>query len=149
MLRKNNCKGTLYRISGKSYCVGEKTTTAKHGKSVKSRKLRKSSKSSKSSKSKKNRARGPGDNHYYDITQCCMCGKNVNVNSKNTLISLECLRKKGSAAHRICKKCWFKPHTGFATEGRSHKCPGCEKHLPFTNVKQKTLEVVDLTGLSD
>ena len=142
MLNKKNCKGTLYRISGKSYCVREKKSK------VKSIKLRKSRKSR---KSRKNKARGPGDeDDDYDITQCCMCGKNVNVNDKtNTLIPLECLQKHGRAAHRICKKCWFKRKTGFAIEGRSHKCPGCEKGLPLTNVRKKTPEMVDLTDLSD
>jgi hypothetical protein len=148
-MNKKNCKGTLYRISGKSYCVGEKKSK---GKSIKLRKSRKVMKSRKSRKSRKNKARGPGDENddYYDITQCCMCGKNVNVNDKtNTLIPLECLQKNGRAAHRICKKCWFKRKTGFAIEGRSHKCPGCEKGLPLTNVRKKTPEMVDLTDLSD
>ena len=29
------CKGTIYKINGKSYCVGEKTTKIKKGKSIK------------------------------------------------------------------------------------------------------------------
>jgi hypothetical protein len=151
-MNKKNCKGTLYRISGKSYCIGEKKSKGKSIKLRKSRKAMKSKKSRKSRKSRKNKARGPGDENddYYDITQCCMCGKDVNVNDKtNTLIPLECLQKRGRRAHRICKKCWFKPKTGFAIEGTSHKCPGCEKGKPLTNVRHKTPEMVDLTDLSD
>ena len=142
MLNKKNCKGTLYRISGKSYCVREKKSK------VKSIKLRKSRKSR---KSRKNKARGPGDeDDDYDITQCCMCNKTLNVNDKtNALIPLECLRKRGLAAHRICKECWFDDEDGFALEGKSHKCPGCEKGLPLTRVKVKPPEMIDLTMDSD
>jgi len=101
-------------------------------------------------RTRKNLARGPGDDDYYDITQCCMCSKTLNVNDKtNALIPLECLQNRGKEAHRICKECWFKPVTGFAIEGNSHKCPGCKKGLPFTPVKFKTPEMVDLTMDSD
>jgi hypothetical protein len=79
-----------------------------------------------------------------------MCSKTLNVNDKtNALIPLECLQNRGDAAHRICKECWFKPVTGFAIEGNSHKCPGCKKGLPLTRVKVKTPEMVDLTMDSD
>jgi hypothetical protein len=51
-----------------------------------------------------------------------MCSKNVNVNDKTkTLIPFACLQKRGNSTHRICKECWFKPKTGFAIEGMSHK----------------------------
>ena len=83
---------------------------------------------------------GAGD----DDTKCCMCGKKVDKD--NSLMPSECKIKYGSRAHRICEECWFKPETGFAIEGRSHKCPGCEKGLPLTHVEQKPIEVVDLTG---
>jgi len=73
-----------------------------------------------------------------------MCGKKVDKD--NSLMPSECKIKYGSRAHRICEECWFKPETGFAIEGRSHKCPGCEKGLPLTHVEQKPIEVVDLTG---
>ena len=39
-MNKNKCSGTIYKINGKSYCVGEK-------------KLKKSKKSKKNNKSKK------------------------------------------------------------------------------------------------
>ena len=158
------CKGIPYKISGKSYCVGERKTKTKtktktkritrtyvkKTKRTKRTKKIKSIKKPTARKIRKNLARGPGDDDYYDITQCCMCSKNVNVNDKtNTLIPLECLQKHGNRAHRICKECWFRPKTGFAIEGVSHKCPGCEKGLPLTRVKIKTPEFVDLTKDSD
>jgi len=96
---------------------------------------------------RKNVARGPGEeDQNYDITQCCMCNKTLNVNDKtNALIPLECLRKRGKEAHRICKECWFDEEDGFALEGKSHKCPGCEKGLPLTRVKMNPPEMIDLT----
>ena len=43
-MKKNKCKGTIYKINGKSYCVGEKKST-KYKKSKlnmkKSKKVRK------------------------------------------------------------------------------------------------------------
>ena len=158
------CKGISYKISGKSYCVREKKTKMrrktrtylKKTKNTKRTKRTKSIRKTTARKRRKNIARGPGDDDYYDITQCCMCSKNVNVNDKiNTLIPLECLQKHDNRAHRICKECWFRPKTGFAIEGVSHKCPGCEKGMPLTRVKTpefvrvKTPEFVDLTMDSD
>jgi hypothetical protein len=154
------CKGIPYKISGKSYCVGERKTKTKtkritrtyvkKTKKTKSIRKIKSIKKLRARKTRKNVARVPGDDDYYDITQCCMCSKNVNVNDKtNALIPLECLQKHGNRAHRICKECWFRPKTGFAIEGVSHKCPGCEKGLPLTLVKIKTPEFIDLTNDSD
>jgi len=163
MPNNKSCKGTLYLISGKSHCIGErknriqtranklKTRTIKkhlkkNRKSKKTRSTRKSKKTRSTRKSKrKNVARGPGDENY-DITQCCMCNKTLNVNDKtNALIPLECLRNHGLEAHRICKECWFDDEDGFALEGKSHKCPGCEKGLPLTRVKVKPPEMIDLT----
>lgn len=56
---KEACKGTLFKIGKKNYCVGEKLSKKVNGKTVTtiakgiSKKNRKTSKSSKSSKSKK------------------------------------------------------------------------------------------------
>lgn len=161
MTNNKSCKGTLYLISGKSHCVGErnvnvnrktkttrKTRTRTNRKTKTTRKhLKKNRKTRTSKKTKKNVARGPGDeDQNYDITQCCMCNKTLNVNDKtNALIPLECLRKHGKEAHRICKECWFDEEDGFALEGKSHKCPGCEKGLPLTRVKVNPPEMIDLT----
>jgi hypothetical protein len=171
MPNNKSCKGISYNISGKSYCIGErKTKTIPKTRNIKTRRtiktrtiktrtiktrtskkyLKKNRKTRTSKKTRKNLARGPGDDVYYDITQCCICSKTLNVNDKtNALIPLECLQKRGDAAHRICKECWFKPVTGFAIEGNSHKCPGCKKGLPLTRVKLKTPEMIDLTMDSD
>jgi hypothetical protein len=81
------------------------------------------------------------------LTNCCMCGKPVE--DDNSFMPSECSINNGRRAHRICKECWWKPITGFAIEGNSHKCPGCEKGLPLTHVKVKTPEMVDLTKDSD
>lgn len=91
-----------------------------------------------------NLGRGPYDEN---TTNCCMCGKPVDKD--RALMPSECSIKHGRRAHRICEECWFRPETGFAVEGRSHKCPGCEKGLPLTFVKPKTPEMVDLTMDSD
>jgi hypothetical protein len=171
MPNNKSCKGIPYNISGKSYCIGERktktipktrtrnktrtTTKTRNSRTSKkylkqNRKTRTRTRTKTRTKTRKNLARGPGDDVYYDITQCCMCSKTLNVNDKtNALIPLECLQKRGNEAHRICKECWFKPVTGFAIEGNSHKCPGCKKGLPFTPVKFKTPEMVDLTMDSD
>ena len=162
MTNNKSCKGTLYLISGKSHCVGERKnriqtranklktrTIKKHLKKNRNAKKTRSTRKSKKTRriKRKNLARGPGDeDQNYDITQCCMCNKTLNVNDKtNALIPLECLRKRGLAAHRICKECWFDDEDGFALEGKSHKCPGCEKGLPLTRVKVKPPEMIDLT----
>jgi hypothetical protein len=92
-------------------------------------------------KIKKNYRRGGNGD-----TKCCMCGKPVDINDiGNTLIPSGCLLQHGQRAHRICKECWFKPVTGFAIEGTTHKCPGCAKNLPLTKVPYKEPELVDLT----
>ena len=74
---------------------------------------------------------GNGD----DKVNCCMCGKEIKISEG--LIPRVCLEKYGSRAHRICKDCWFDGPNAFATEGISHKCPGCEKGLPLTKVPEK------------
>ena len=82
--------------------------------------------------------------------KCCLCEKNVNI--KKTLIPSICLRKYGFKAHRICSKCWWNRKKGFAREDAPHNCPGCEKNIPFTEIKNKkhsnTKEpiVIDLTS---
>ena len=53
--------------------------------------------------------------------------------------------KHGMKAHRICQECWWNPETGFGKEESKHKCPGCEKGLPLTNVKPQEPIFVDLT----
>jgi hypothetical protein len=64
---------------------------------------------------------------------------------KDTFVPRECLMKHGKAAHRICEDCWWDPKKGFALETSSHKCPGCEKGLPLTQVKKEQPILVDLT----
>jgi len=77
----------------------------------------------------------------YDKVKCCMCEKDVNT--ADTLIPRECLNKYGTAAHRICQKCWWDDETGFAQETMTHKCPGCRKGIPLT--KRPSRPVIDLT----
>jgi hypothetical protein len=73
----------------------------------------------------------------YDKVNCCMCGKEVDIN--DTLVPMSCLRKYGKTkAHRICNQCWWDPVSGFAREDIRHGCPGCAKNLPLTNVKLNT-----------
>jgi hypothetical protein len=76
-----------------------------------------------------------------DIT-CCMCG-DKNLTRENTLVPSQCLKHFGRA-HRICiEKCWFQK---FAIEGNDHKCPGCKKGLPLTNIESTfPNQVIDLT----
>jgi hypothetical protein len=71
---------------------------------------------------------------------CCICEKNINKD--NTFVPSECLNKYGRASHRVCKECWWNK---FAIEGMSHKCPGCLKCLPLTQVEKEPPFVVDLT----
>ena len=75
--------------------------------------------------------------------KCCICEKMVAI--KDTFVPRECLMKHGKAAHRICEDCWWAPKKGFALETSSHKCPGCEKGLPLTQVKKEQPILVDLT----
>jgi len=86
---------------------------------------------------------GNGD----DTVNCCVCGMVANRN--DTLIPLDCLQKrreKGKGPHRLCQHCWWNPKTGFAREGINHKCPCCEKDVPFPTIKLKeSSEVIDLT----
>ena len=72
-----------------------------------------------------------------------MCERIVNKN--NTLIPRECLTKHGIAAHRICQECWWDSVNGFAREESSHKCLGCIKRLPLTDIKKSEQNFVDLT----
>jgi len=51
----------------------------------------------------------------------------------------------GARSHRICSPCWWDPISGFAREGASHKCPGCENSLQLTTAISSTT-VVDLTN---
>lgn len=71
-----------------------------------------------------------------------MCRRKVRIT--DTLIPLKCLKKYGEKAHRICSECWWEPATGFASEGVSHKCPGCVQKLPLTKVPIKP-DFIDLT----
>ena len=76
-----------------------------------------------------------------DIT-CCMCG-DKNLTRENTLVPVICLTEHWNRAHRICKPCWFEV---FVHEGNDHKCPGCKKKLPLTNVESTfPNQIIDLT----
>ena len=98
-----------------------------------------------------NIGRGLSSNQSIDENkfQCSMCEKSVHKDS-NPLIPQICLEKNSYCkAHRICQKCWWgdKDNIGFAKEGISHKCPGCEKGLPLNNyIRQHTgpIEVIEL-----
>jgi len=140
MPNKKTCKGTVYKIYGKKYCVGEKIKKNKKGTKLRLRISKKMKKSKKTRKSKKG-----GTN--YDKVNCCMCGKEVDI--KDTLIPQACLIKNGAKAHRICQECWWDPESGFAREGISHDCPGCVKNLPLTQVAPKSTVIVDLTEDKD
>ena len=150
MQNNKSCKGVLYNISGKNYCVKERKTRTKTRTRTKKTKTTRRIKRylkknrtktrTRNTKMRTNKGRGPEPH-------CCMCG--TLVDKDKSLLPSECKIKHGTRAHRICEECWFDPVTGFALEGRSHKCPGCEKGLPLTHVKQKTPEMVDLTLDSD
>jgi hypothetical protein len=84
-------------------------------------------------KSRKNKSRSKSLEGYTiskSSVNCCMCENKSN--RTDTLVPLNCLRKYGERAHRICQNCWWKPTTGFAVENGSHECPGCKKHYPLT-----------------
>jgi len=74
---------------------------------------------------------------------CCLCEKEVNW--KITMTPGVCYKKYMDKSHRICFECWFNPTSGFVLENRSHKCPGCMKEMPLTNVSYNESEVFDLT----
>ena len=78
-----------------------------------------------------------------DKVICSMCEKMVDL--KDTFVPGKCLTDHGKAAHRICKDCWWDEEKGFALETSSHKCPGCVKGLPLTQVKKEEPIYVDLT----
>lgn len=143
MQSKKSCEGTVYKISGKNYCVGEKIKKFKK----RTKFILKKSKKNKSKKTRKQRKRNTrkdrkGGNNY-DKVNCCMCGNEVDI--KDSLIPQACLIKNGNKAHRICSQCWWDPVTGFAREGSPHGCPGCAKNLPLRTLPYKEPEVVDLT----
>jgi hypothetical protein len=77
-----------------------------------------------------------------DKVNCCMCGKEIDVKKGN--IPLACLKKNFSKAHRICQDCWWSNETGFSREDADHRCPGCLKKLPLTNITSKE-PTIDLT----
>jgi hypothetical protein len=121
------------------------------------RHLKKYSKSSKKNKRNKRNKRktlknkrimNRGGNKNENVL-CSMC-ENF-VNKKDTLIPRVCLNEYGRKAHRICKDCWWNPDTGFAREGSSHGCPGCEKNIPFTKITSNSIKIntpnniIDLT----
>ena len=123
-----------------------RTPYKKSKKSKKTRKTRKTRKLVKSIKNKKivhRKMDGTGDK--VDTVNCCMCENLVNVS--DTLIPQICLNTYGSRAHRICQVCWWNPTIGFAREGVSHPCPGCEKNLALTIITSKNNDntVIDLT----
>ena len=51
------CKGTIYKVGGKYYCVGEKMIKKENGKTVNIWLSKKKSKKSKKNKSKKNKSK--------------------------------------------------------------------------------------------
>jgi len=75
--------------------------------------------------------------------KCCMCENMVNI--EDTLVPSSCKILHGKKAHRICNECWWEPDKGFAREGVSHKCPGCEKGLPLTPFENPEPIFIDLT----
>jgi hypothetical protein len=109
------------------------------------RNINKTNKNKKSRKYRKKAYKKGGNGD--DKTNCCVCGMVTNIS--DTLIPLDCLQKrreKGKGPHRLCQHCWWNPKTGFAREGVNHKCPCCEKDVPFPNLKVKeSSEVIDLT----
>lgn len=78
-----------------------------------------------------------------DKVKCCMCGKKSK--KEKTLVPRICLEKHGLKAHRICQDCWWDETNGFAREGASHRCPGCEKKSAFTKINKESI-IIDLTG---
>jgi hypothetical protein len=113
----------------------------KYTKSRKSRKVNNVSGKRKTNRSRKNKKSKKGGNNT--MVDCCMCGKEFN--KKEMLTPAQCLKKHGMRAHKICQKCWWDKEKGFAKEGISHKCPGCEKNLPLTKLDSSDQEMVDLT----
>jgi hypothetical protein len=73
---------------------------------------------------------------------CCICEKMVELN--NALIPAKCFKVNIGKAHRICQDCWWgtEKHPGFAQEGPSHNCPGCEKGLPLTEFQKESSPIV-------
>ena len=78
-----------------------------------------------------------------DKVNCCMCGKEIDVNKGS--IPRVCLAKYGLNAHRICQDCWWDPEIGFAREDGDHSCPGCRKNMPLTNITNNEPKIIDLT----
>jgi hypothetical protein len=113
--------------------------TQKRNRRIRRKSMKKSMKVKRSNKRFKKYIKG-GVN---EKVKCCMCERDVDKN--NTLIPRECLINNGSAAHRICQDCWWNPEYGFAREYANHKCPGCIKKLPLTDVTKNNSEVIDLT----
>ena len=109
-----------------------------------SKKSKKTTRKSSRKSSRKYKKGGNGDGKV----NCCMCGKEVEAKLPYSLIPGKCLQDNRLKAHRICESCWFDGPDPFAREGRSHKCPGCEKGLPLTKVSevpQTRGEIIDLT----
>jgi len=125
MTSKKHCKGHFCIESGR-----------KKSKTMNKRKKSKTM----SNKYRKNIKKG-GNGKY--TVNCCVCGNNENI--IDTLAPSACKIKHGLRAHRICQECWWNPKTGFGKEDSSHKCPGCEKGLPLTNIKLPEPILMDLT----
>lgn len=64
-----------------------------------------------------------------NILICCMC--NCITEKNKTLTPSICHKTWGSRSHRICRVCWWNK---FAIEDASHKCPGCIKNTPLTDI---------------
>ena len=110
----------------------------------------------KDKKGRKGRKDVKGLGNEYDKVNCCVCGNEIK--KIEGLIPNACLQKNGViSAHRMCEYCWFGKNKisqdtfgpeGFATEGISHKCPGCKNELPLTEGRPKT-QVIDLIDDDD
>jgi endogenous inhibitor of DNA gyrase (YacG/DUF329 family) len=87
-------------------------------------------------KVRKNTKNGKRGGNGDGKVNCCMCGKEVESKLPYSLNPAQCLQENGLKAHRICENCWFEGKNAFVKEGISHKCPGCEKRLPFTKVPE-------------
>ena len=78
---------------------------------------------------------------HEDEVLCSMCEKKTSIS--DTLVPSICFKKNIERAHRICKTCWWKKDTGFATEHGEHMCPGCNKRLPMLPKKDYGIINID------
>lgn len=72
---------------------------------------------------------------------CSMCEKTTSIS--DSLVASICFKKNIDTSHRICKTCWWKKDTGFATEHGEHMCPGCKKGLQLLPKKNYGIINID------